>query len=69
MRKSKTSGSYAHHGERIGSGHFAGAGEVKSQGPGNGKTGKQVKSAPAAQPMAAAGKGNPKGLKVYKAGS
>ncbi len=64
-RKSATSGSHAHHGERTGSGPVAGAGVVVSGNPG--RAAMRVKPKQPAMPQAAAsGKGK---IPTYKAGS
>lgn len=69
-RKSATSGSHAHHGERTGAGPVAGAGEVKSGGPGMMAT--RVKPQASDKGIAQGyGTSNykPKGMDVYKEGS
>lgn len=37
MKSTKSSGSYAHRGERVGPGEVAGAGELPARGPGRSK--------------------------------
>jgi len=69
-RKSATSGSHAHHGERTGAGPAAGAGMVLAGGPGAGRTGSKVRPNMAgAKFQGGAGGSMPKGISVYKEGS